>query len=116
MTDAESTMQGLTHVREDGSAHMVDVSDKAVTKRIARAEGFLITRADVVQQLVDGALPKGEALGTARSAGLAVAGVSLRLDAGQAAPGAVSTLLAALGNAVPLPSHAASRGTVQAAG
>ncbi|WP_394159503.1 LLM class flavin-dependent oxidoreductase [Galactobacter valiniphilus] len=55
------------------------------------------------------------ALGTARSAGLAVAGVSLRLDAGQAAPGAVSTLLAALGDAVPLPGHAASGTTLRAA-
>ena len=64
---------GLTHLREDGSAHMVDVSDKAVTKRIARAEAVLVTLPEVVRQLVEGQLPKGEALGTARVAGIMAA-------------------------------------------
>lgn len=63
----------LTHLREDGSAHMVDVTDKAVTKRVAQAEGFLVTRPDVVSLLVAGELPKGEALGTARIAGIMAA-------------------------------------------
>ena len=63
----------LTHLRADGSAHMVDVSDKAVTKRTARAEAFLETRADVIELLVSGELPKGEALGTARVAGIMAA-------------------------------------------
>lgn len=65
--------ESLTHLREDGSAHMVDVSDKAITKRVARAEGFVVTRPEVVRQLVDGDLPKGEALGTARVAGIMAA-------------------------------------------
>ncbi|MEV8337239.1 cyclic pyranopterin monophosphate synthase MoaC [Leucobacter sp. NPDC077196] len=60
----------LTHLRADGSAHMVDVSDKAVTKRTATAEAFLETRPDVVERLATGDLPKGEALGTARIAGI----------------------------------------------
>ncbi|QZY52822.1 cyclic pyranopterin monophosphate synthase MoaC [Leucobacter tenebrionis] len=64
---------GLTHLREDGSAHMVDVSDKAVTKRTARAEAVLVTLPAVVQQLMEGQLPKGEALGTARVAGIMAA-------------------------------------------
>ncbi len=63
----------LTHLREDGSAHMVDVTGKAVTKRIARAEAFLVTRPDVVRRIADGELPKGEALGTARIAGIMAA-------------------------------------------
>jgi len=63
----------LTHLREDGSAHMVDVTDKAVTSREARAEAFLISRTDVIEQLVAGELPKGEALGTARIAGIMAA-------------------------------------------
>ena len=63
----------LTHLRADGSAHMVDVSDKAVTKRTATAEAFLETRADVVDRLATGDLPKGEALGTARIAGILAA-------------------------------------------
>lgn len=63
----------LTHLRADGSAHMVDVSDKAVTKRTATAEAFLETRPDVVDRLATGDLPKGEALGTARVAGIMAA-------------------------------------------
>jgi cyclic pyranopterin phosphate synthase len=52
---------------------MVDVTEKAVSKRPARAEATLVTRADVVELLVAGALPKGEALGTARIAGIMAA-------------------------------------------
>jgi cyclic pyranopterin phosphate synthase len=63
----------LTHLREDGSAHMVDVTAKDVTKRVARAEAVLVTRPEVVRQIVDGELPKGEALGTARVAGIMAA-------------------------------------------
>ncbi|RFA16033.1 cyclic pyranopterin monophosphate synthase MoaC [Subtercola boreus] len=60
----------LTHVRPDGAVLMVDVTDKAVTKRIAHAEATLITRPDVIALLVAGELPKGEALATARIAGI----------------------------------------------
>lgn len=60
----------LTHVRADGSAHMVDVTDKPVTSREATARATLRTRADVVERLVAGELPKGEALGVARLAGI----------------------------------------------
>lgn len=67
------TDEKLTHLREDGSAHMVDVSDKAVTKRSAIAQAVLHTRADVVAKIVDGSLPKGEALSTARIAGIMAA-------------------------------------------
>ncbi|GAB3188119.1 cyclic pyranopterin monophosphate synthase MoaC [Nesterenkonia suensis] len=64
---------GLTHVRKDGSAHMVDVSAKEVTARTARAQAVLRTRPDVTAQLADGALPKGDALATARIAGIMAA-------------------------------------------
>lgn len=78
MSDApghdDARAQGrLTHVREDGSAHMVDVSDKPVTKRTAEAEAVLVTRAEVADQLFDGALPKGDALAVARVAGIMAA-------------------------------------------
>jgi len=63
----------LTHLREDGSAHMVDVSDKAVTKRVATAQAVFNTREDVIPMLMTGNLPKGEALGTARIAGIMAA-------------------------------------------
>jgi cyclic pyranopterin phosphate synthase len=63
----------LTHVTADGSAHMVDVSDKAITKRVASAQAVLHTRPDVIRMLADGSLPKGEPLAVARVAGIMAA-------------------------------------------
>lgn len=66
----------LTHVREDGSAHMVDVTAKNETSRTAVATGRVITRPDVLDMIfapADGAhegLPKGDALPVARVAGI----------------------------------------------
>ncbi|AND16647.1 cyclic pyranopterin monophosphate synthase MoaC [Rathayibacter tritici] len=60
----------LTHVRGDGAVHMVDVSAKEVTARTAVAEGYVETSPDVVRLLAQGELPKGEALGVARIAGI----------------------------------------------
>jgi len=70
MTD---TPPRLTHLRDDGSAHMVDVTDKAITKRTASAQAVLTTRPEVVSMIADGTLPKGEAIGTARIAGIMAA-------------------------------------------
>lgn len=70
MTDPNDPTQGLTHYRADGAAHMVDVSAKDVTKRQATATGVLRTRADVVERIASGDLPKGEAIATARIAGI----------------------------------------------
>ncbi|AZZ55374.1 cyclic pyranopterin monophosphate synthase MoaC [Rathayibacter iranicus] len=60
----------LTHVRGDGAVHMVDVSAKEVTARTAVAEGYVETTPEVVRLLAQGELPKGEALGVARIAGI----------------------------------------------
>ena len=77
MTDreppADTAPPGLTHVRDDGTAHMVDVTGKSETTRVATAQARLTTRGDVVARLVEGTLPKGEALGTARIAGIMAA-------------------------------------------
>lgn len=62
--------QNLTHVREDGSAHMVDVTEKAVTTRTAIAEATVQTRADVIEKIFAADLPKGDALPVARVAGI----------------------------------------------
>ena len=61
---------GLTHVRADGTAHMVDVSGKAVTARRAAAAGRVLLSPAAVAALRDGAVPKGDALGVARVAGI----------------------------------------------
>lgn len=65
--------QDLSHYRSDGSAHMVDVTAKPPTHRRATASGRLRTRADVVERIMTGDLPKGEALATARIAGILAA-------------------------------------------
>lgn len=63
----------LTHVRDDGSAHMVDVSEKAVTARQATAQSVLRTTPNVIALIADGDLPKGDALAVARVAGIMAA-------------------------------------------
>lgn len=67
----EST--GLTHVRADGSAHMVDVSEKDVTSRSARAQAVVTSTEEVLALLADEGLPKGDAIATARIAGIMAA-------------------------------------------
>ncbi|PVE17311.1 cyclic pyranopterin monophosphate synthase MoaC [Arthrobacter sp. Bz4] len=63
----------LSHVRADGSAHMVDVSAKAETTREATAQAILHTTAEVVGLITAGGLPKGDALAVARVAGILAA-------------------------------------------
>jgi cyclic pyranopterin phosphate synthase len=52
---------------------MVDVTGKDATKRTAVAAGTLRTRADVIELIASGGLPKGDALATARIAGILAA-------------------------------------------
>ena len=52
---------------------MVDVTAKDVTKRTAVAAGTVLTRSDVVALIASGGLPKGDALATARVAGILAA-------------------------------------------
>lgn len=61
---------GLTHVRADGSAHMVDVSGKAITPRQASAAGTVLLSPEAVAALRGGSVPKGDALAVARVAGI----------------------------------------------
>ena len=60
----------LTHVDGAGTARMVDVSGKPPTARLAVATGVLRTTAEVVELLRRDGLPKGDALATARIAGI----------------------------------------------
>ena len=68
--DAAERGPGLTHVRPDGTAHMVDVSAKAVTARQASAAGRVLLSTAAVAALRDGTVPKGDALAVARIAGI----------------------------------------------
>lgn len=66
-------MSELTHTDADGSARMVDVGDKVETPRIARAEGAIIMSADALSAIELNTLAKGDALSTARIAGIMAA-------------------------------------------
>ena len=63
-------MSGLTHFDGDGKAHMVDVSDKDVTARIAVAEGWVRMQPETLAVIQSGDAKKGDVLGTARLAGI----------------------------------------------
>ena len=63
----------LTHVGPAGEARMVDVSDKPVTVREARARGAVRMSAEALGAIVAGNLPKGEVVTTARIAGIQAA-------------------------------------------
>jgi len=63
----------LTHVDEAGAARMVDVSAKEPTPRAATATGTVLVSAEVVRLLRGEGVPKGDALGVARVAGIMAA-------------------------------------------
>jgi cyclic pyranopterin phosphate synthase len=63
----------LTHIDAEGRARMVDVSAKAETSRRAVAESFIRLSPSTISLLMEGKLPKGNALETARLAGILAA-------------------------------------------
>ena len=63
-------MSGLTHFDKDGQAHMVDVSDKDVTDRIAVAEGYVRMSSETLEIITDGRAKKGDVLSVAQLAGI----------------------------------------------
>ncbi|MDX3236355.1 cyclic pyranopterin monophosphate synthase MoaC [Streptomyces sp. ME03-5709C] len=104
MTD----QQHLTHIDDAGAARMVDVSDKDVTARTARATGRVLVSPRVIELLRGEGVPKGDALATARIAGimgakrtpdliplchpLAVSGVKVDLAVGEASVDITATV------------------------
>ena len=66
-------MSKLTHFNDAGQAHMVDVGDKAVTQRVAVAEGRIRMLPATLQLIVEGRAGKGDVLGVARVAGIMAA-------------------------------------------
>jgi cyclic pyranopterin monophosphate synthase len=65
----------LTHTDESGNPHMVDVSDKAVTKRVARAQGIVRTGKEIIELIQNNELvtKKGPVFQTAIIAGVMAA-------------------------------------------
>ncbi len=63
-------MSGLSHFDDQGHAHMVDVSGKPVTDRVAVARGQVVMSAETLALVTEGRAKKGDVLGVARLAGI----------------------------------------------
>ncbi|MCF8710157.1 cyclic pyranopterin monophosphate synthase MoaC [Rhizorhapis sp. SPR117] len=66
-------MSKLTHLDDDGSAHMVDVSGKQVTARQAIASGRISMSGEARRAIAQGLVKKGDVLAVARVAGIMAA-------------------------------------------
>lgn len=66
-------MSALTHFDKQGKARMVNVGDKAVTHRVAIAEGRILLKEQTLQAILAGQSAKGDVLGVARLAGIMAA-------------------------------------------
>jgi cyclic pyranopterin phosphate synthase len=65
--------QRLTHLDAKGQAHIVDIGEKAITRRRAVAQARLLGEADTIATIMGGTLKKGDALAVARIAGIMAA-------------------------------------------
>lgn len=65
--------QDFTHLNSSGEARMVDVGDKAVTRREARAEATVAMQPRTLDLLLAGNMPKGDVLAAVRLAGIMAA-------------------------------------------
>ena len=66
-------MSQLTHLDSQGNAHMVDVSEKDITTRVARAEAFVEMLPETLALITGGKHKKGDVLAVARIAGIQAA-------------------------------------------
>jgi cyclic pyranopterin monophosphate synthase len=72
-SDARTSDPHFTHFDASGQAHMVDVGDKDVTKRVARAGGRIAMSAATLAMIREGTARKGDVLGVARIAAIQAA-------------------------------------------
>ncbi len=63
----------LSHITDAGHAHMVDISNKNITKRIATAQSIISMKNETMAAIMKGETPKGDVLSTARIAGIMAA-------------------------------------------
>ncbi len=69
----------LTHFDAKGDAHMVDVSDKEITARVAVAESHIRMKRETFEIITEGRAKKGDVMGVARLAGIMAAKETSRL-------------------------------------
>ncbi len=63
----------LSHWSEDGNLRMIDVSDKSITKRQAKASGKIFMRGSTIKEITSGTSPKGDVLTVAKINGIQAA-------------------------------------------
>lgn len=68
-----STKRNLTHVDQDGKAHMVDVGHKKPTKRVAVARATVFIGTEIAQLIIDNSVAKGDVLSVSQIAGIVAA-------------------------------------------
>ena len=73
MSKPKTSLPRLSHLNEKGEANMVDISQKDVTHRVARAQGFVAMAAETLALIDTGTAKKGDVLATARIAGIMAA-------------------------------------------
>lgn len=73
MNDHNNSGSQLTHLNDNGEAHMVDVGDKLVTPRVARAQAVVRMQRATLRAILNDQMPKGDVLATARIAGIMAA-------------------------------------------
>ena len=66
-------MAELTHFNEQGRAHMVDVTEKNITKRRAEAAGEIHVSREIMEHIQNGTMKKGDVLAVAQVAGIQAA-------------------------------------------
>lgn len=66
-------MPELSHLSSSGRAHMVDVSAKSITERLALAEGKVVMRKETLDLAVSGNAKKGDVFAAARFAAIMAA-------------------------------------------
>jgi cyclic pyranopterin phosphate synthase len=74
-----ATEDRLSHLDDDGHAHMVDVGAKADTHREATASGRVRLAPATLRRIIDGDMPKGDVISTARLTGIQAAKMTSRI-------------------------------------
>lgn len=64
------TKNELTHLNSKGEAHMVDVGEKEITHRIAKAKSKVIMKPSTIEMIYDNKFKKGDVISVARIAGI----------------------------------------------
>ena len=72
-------MSELSHLNERGEAHIVDVGDKALTRRVAVATSTIVMKAATRELIVENRIAKGDVFAVARIAGIMAAKETSRL-------------------------------------